>query len=113
MSTATTTDDDAVKILGNTLLFFIIMGLGTCSSAFSGFVVTKLWAWFVAPLGIPTIGIAQAMGLSLIVYFLTVSIPRREGQGKTWAARQFGNLVFHVAGALLTWGLGAAYHAFM
>lgn len=34
------------------------------------FVLMKLWAWFVAPLGLPAIGLAHALGIILVVGFL-------------------------------------------
>ena len=49
------------------LFAFLFVGIfGFVSSAFRGFVLTKLWAWFVAPLfGLPQLGIIQAIGLGM------------------------------------------------
>lgn len=33
----------------------------------SGWVLSLVWKWFVAPLGIPTIGVFHAVGLSLAI----------------------------------------------
>lgn len=114
MSTKTNDDElHDVEGAGAILLFLILMAAGIASSALSGFVISRLWAWFVAPLGIAQIGVVQAMGLSLVVYMLTMGIPRREVDSKTWYGRMLGSLSFHTVGALLTWGFGALYHAFM
>lgn len=36
-----------------------------------GVVLSYLWEWFIVPFGIPSIGIAHALGVSTIVGFLT------------------------------------------
>lgn len=36
-----------------------------------GYVLTMMWAWFVMPLGVRALGVAQAIGLAMIVGFLT------------------------------------------
>ena len=49
---------------------FIFMPIFT---ALRGFVLHRLWAWFVVPLGVPAIGIAHAVGLAMLVGFLKMS----------------------------------------
>jgi len=40
-----------------------------------GFVLSQLWAWFVVPaLGAPSLSIGEAIGITLVVSFLTSSI---------------------------------------
>lgn len=41
------------------------------SIALEGIVLFYLWMWFVVPLGVPAIGFLNALGLGLIVSFLT------------------------------------------
>lgn len=36
---------------------------------FEGYVLAKLWLWFVVPLGAPEIGVLHAAGLSLLLAF--------------------------------------------
>ena len=36
-----------------------------------GWVLTKLWAWFIEPLGVPAIRLWAAIGLSMTIGFLT------------------------------------------
>jgi hypothetical protein len=38
---------------------------------FRGFVLSVLWGWFVVRLGVPPIGIVNAIGLSFLISFLT------------------------------------------
>lgn len=40
-----------------------------------GWVLTRLWFWFVEPFGVSQLGIAQAIGLSLIAAMMT-DVPR-------------------------------------
>ena len=52
----------------------------------SGYVLTFLWMWFIVPLfGLPPLSIAQAMGLGLVIAFLThqhIKSTGHEGQDK-------------------------------
>jgi len=43
-----------------------------------GFVLSTMWAWFVVPLGLPAIGIALAIGLSLTVGLFSGLSPKRD-----------------------------------
>lgn len=49
------------------------------SAAFKGFVLSRLWGYFVVPLGVPEIGIAHAFGLALVVSMFT---PTPSGKDK-------------------------------
>ncbi len=49
------------------VVLLILVVLVVVLSVVRGFVLSYLWSWFVAPLGIPEIGIAHAIGISLIV----------------------------------------------
>ena len=48
----------------------IIMILSIPGLIWSGFVITKLWIWFVVPLGLPVISISHAIGIDLIITFM-------------------------------------------
>ena len=49
-----------------------LLGLMVLSSMWKGYVLTVLWAWFVVPtFGLPALAVAPAIGLSLLVSFLT------------------------------------------
>jgi uncharacterized membrane protein len=37
----------------------------------NGFVLSKLWAWFIVPLGAPSLTLPLAIGLAMVVGFLT------------------------------------------
>jgi hypothetical protein len=52
------------------IIILIVAGVVVLSIA-RGFVLSYLWQWFVVPFGLPNIGVAHAIGISLIVSFLT------------------------------------------
>ena len=52
---------------------FILFLFGIPSIIWRGYVLTVLWGWFIAGLfGLPALGVAQAIGLCLVVSYLTV-----------------------------------------
>jgi len=53
-----------------TLGMFFVVILGTLLRAF---VLYKLWGWFIVPLGVASIEMAQAYGISILVSILTMS----------------------------------------
>jgi len=92
------------------LLFVMLVG-----SLFRGFVLAKMWLWFIVPFGVVELSVVHAIGLSLIVSFLTF----QQGAEKKQEERaSFGEKLAaaFIAGNLYTavvWGLGALVHAFM
>lgn len=40
------------------------------------FMISTLWGWFVVPLGVVEIGMAQAFGISLMITYFQVRNPR-------------------------------------
>lgn len=57
-----------------TFIFFSSIISIILTSVLQGFVFQKLWSWFIVPFfNLPLIGIAQSLGLMLIVGMLTSS----------------------------------------
>lgn len=50
-------------LLGAALVIFV-------AAIYSGFVLSILWAWFIVPLGMMKIGVAQGIGISLTLNML-------------------------------------------
>lgn len=46
--------------------------------------VSKMWLWFVVPLGLPPIGYAHALGISLFVGWLTYQTPSTDQDDGFW-----------------------------
>ena len=58
-----------------------IIGLVAVSTLWKGYVLSVLWVWFAVPLGAPAVGVIQAMGIALLVSFLTyqhIRSPKKE-----------------------------------
>lgn len=82
-----------------------------------GLITADLWQWFLVPLGVKSIGIAHAIGLSFLVGLLfnlgrlTKSDVDPEHKGLLPA---FMQLIAHTVAILLTWGSAAiVYYNFM
>lgn len=78
-----------------------------------GYVIQKLWLWFLVPLGLPTIGVAHAIGISILIGALTFQFvvspfETLEGWTKTITLIVAGTLA-----NLMIWGMGAIVHSFM
>jgi hypothetical protein len=58
-----------------TLLFFLFL-LSIVSTLWSGFVLLTLWGWFAMPLlNLPRLSYVGAMGIVLLIGFLTKQMP--------------------------------------
>lgn len=65
-----------------TLLFALVLSIPAW--VWQGFVVSKLWNWFVVPaMNVPTIGTLRAMGLTLIAFML-VPVAAYGAIGEGW-----------------------------
>ena len=53
------------------LVILGIFGIMILSNIWRGYVVSVLWGWFAVPLGLPSVDIAWAIGISLTVGLLT------------------------------------------
>ena len=69
------TAESAVKVLA--FVAYIVAAIPLYF--FSGWVLAKLWGWFVVPLGVVPITLAWAVGLSVLVgLFRPVPVSRRD-----------------------------------
>ena len=87
------------------------------SSLFRGFVLAKMWLWFIVPFGVLELGVVHAIGLSLLVSFLTYQHDAKEEKKKSESS-SFGEILlqgFIVANmySAIVWGMGAIVHSFM
>lgn len=52
--------------------YLILIAVGILGAILGGFTISQLWFWFVTPLGVPAISIAQGIGLNLVAVLLTM-----------------------------------------
>ena len=97
-----------IGAIGILLLILLTIAAGT---ALNGFVIQVMWGWFLIPLGLPVLGLANAMGLGLLIRYLTwQKIPSKE---KTSNKELMDNILTAVFYPLLVLGLGFVVHSFM
>ena len=58
-----------MKSVINALLYIV---LSLLSILLTGFTISVLWEWFVVPLGVTPIGMANAFGLSVMIMFFKI-----------------------------------------
>src|SRR5271156_2972201 len=63
-----------MKLLLALLAFVGIMALIPISIMFNAFVLHKMWAWFIVPLGVAPIGLAHAWGIAILMGMFTMSL---------------------------------------
>lgn len=103
--------------IGRWLVFFTSLGLLAPSLMWSGFVLAKLWAWFVVPsFAVSPLTMPYAIGLTLIANRLTTQRASIE-DAKTRSLEEWIQytlrLVFGcIFGPLLALGVGAAVASF-
>ncbi len=95
-------------------LFYVVTFL--IGFALNGFVLVDLWAWFVLPLGAPTVSFAHAIGLDLLVTYV---VQRRSDVEPTKKKKQSEaerdteiqtRLVVMLTRSLVAWCVGYVAH---
>lgn len=75
------------------------------------FVLCRLWAWFVVPLGVTSIGMAHAYGLTIIVGMLREYRSQSGDEKRDTPTVVLTSLLTGIFVPLLAWAIGAAVHA--
>lgn len=93
----------------------LLVALVLPSILWRGFVIAKLWAWFVVPLGVVEISAWHAAGLSGLIAWVADSTAYRNAKDdKKTAGEQFAYACgMALLAPLLAWAMGAVVHAFM
>jgi hypothetical protein len=97
--------------------FVLVLLLSPFTPIIRGLVLVKLWKWFIVGwFHVPEISIPMALGISLIVGFLTYQDPPDSGK-KNKAGVDVGHLFMRVlinlCQSLFALGLGAVYRMFL
>jgi hypothetical protein len=72
-----------------------------------GVVLKDLWSWFIVPLGVKQIGMAEALGLSLILGYCTYTYVDNDEEHAALAMVVRATII-----TLSAWGFGALYAHF-
>ena len=48
------------------MIIFILLLCDLLLTVVGGFVFSEMWEWFISPLGVPIIGVAQSVGIMFI-----------------------------------------------
>lgn len=94
------------------LLAFVLL---TVAAIWRGYVLTILWAWFIVPVfHLPVLGVVAAIGISLVVTFLTFQFPEPNPEDN----RSVGEKTAHSIVMSLVWPAiallsGWVYHLFL
>jgi len=85
MSANKNSAEDGYKIVTGCLLFLLALPFLTVYSYFAnGFILSKLWSWFiVTTFGLEPLTIVQAIGVSMVVGFLTSHRASTNNKDKT------------------------------
>ena len=66
-----------MKILTYAVFGLVALTLAVACALWGGFAASVLWGWFVVPLGVPGLSVAQAMGV-MVVLRVAAGMPRPE-----------------------------------
>lgn len=72
-----------------------------------GFVLAKMWLWFLVPLGVPEIGKAHAIGIAMLAALMLSGLARDKSEIEDALAAGFEALIKSVLASLLAWGIAA------
>ena len=76
------------------------------SALLTGLTVEMLWDWFIVPVfGLPTLSLSHAIGLALLVSYMTVQKPVHEKNFKFYDNLAEG-LIYKILITVLTLGIG-------
>jgi len=98
------------------IMLFGTLGLVVALGVLRGWVLSYLWLWFLVPVGVPAIGVAHAMGMSLLISLFTSHAASRDAEMKEgWDAFRYltTKLLGYAATALTFLGFGYILAAVM
>jgi hypothetical protein len=95
------------------VFLFLILLTVPFSLILNGWVLSTLWGWFVTPLGAPIISLPNAIGLSLIVFYLFPKNKEQEDESES-SERRLVKSVFKAFGVpIFACVFGWIVHQFM
>jgi len=100
----------AKAIIGSITIIVALVGTIALAALIHGFVIMTLWEWFLIPIGLASIGLANAVGLGFFIRYLTWQ-PTFNSKGDK--NKSDNKLVLIFVYPFVVLGLGWLAHAFM
>jgi hypothetical protein len=75
-----------------------------------GVALAILWGWFVVPLGVRDVNVAQAIGISLVVSLVVRTEPNPEVEEMSFGERYLYAFVTSLTTSMLVLALGGVIH---
>lgn len=97
-------------------LIMFTLAMAVVAAILRGWILTVLWGWFIVPLGVPSISIATALGIVIIIDMLVHRPDTSETKkDKVTSVPELLGIVFSKAflSPLITLGLAAIVAAFV
>jgi hypothetical protein len=98
-----------------TLILLTLIGV-TIGSVIGGYVLSVLWGWFiVTTFSLPALGIVEAIGLNLIVGFLTYqyTAEKQDAEDEKYAIALTNSIVKSIIFPLIILFIGYIVHHFL
>lgn len=79
-------------------LIFTVIGATVIHAILSGWVLSLMWAWFIVPkFQLPPLNVTEAIGVSLVVGFLTIQYSSSNGKERSLEGKAI-DLIMYVVG---------------
>jgi hypothetical protein len=96
------------------ILFSITGVIGIMTTILNGWVLSILWGWFFVPtLGLPDITIVQAIGIALVVGYLTYQDIDTMPEDKSWQEKLGEAMILSIIRSGIVLFFGWILHFFM
>lgn len=103
--------DDTSEALIGCLLLLITVPL---SAIWRGYILSILWGWFiVSTFEAPPLGVAAAIGVSLVISYLTKQNDEYKDESKSQMERVIQSIVYAFLDPAVALAFGWAVHAFL
>lgn len=94
------------------MAFLAIIGIivvSILSTLLNGFVFQTLWGWFIVPFGITPLGLAHAIGVALVIRFLTYQYDAQSDKADAFA----NGVLYAIVAPLIALLMGWIVHSFI
>jgi hypothetical protein len=99
-----------MKVIGIITVTLVTMVLSTI---LNGWAFSLLWEWFVSPLGYPVLSVPQAIGLSLVIAYVTHQYNKDEHKGQSFPEVLAWGISLAVVKPMMSLGVGLIIKSFI